>query len=76
MPSKGAKTAYKKGVRVQATIAPVVSQDIDDLLSTGLFGRSRAEVLQRFIYDGVRAHMHFVRASRRRRLPLPNGESH
>lgn len=43
-------SAYRKGVRLAVTIAPRCSQSIDDLLETGLFGRSRAEVAQRMIY--------------------------
>ena len=60
---------YKKGKRVSATIAPIVSDDIDDLVETGMFGRTRAEVIQRFIYDGVRRNMRFLREFRRQKLP-------
>ena len=63
------ENAYKKGVQVQATIAPIVSKDIDDLLSTGMFGMTRAEIIQRFIYDGVRKNIMFLRAARRGKLP-------
>lgn len=65
---------YKKGKRVTATVAPIVSQDIDDLLETGLFGRSRAEVIQRFIYDGVRKNMIFLRHARRQNLPVADAD--
>ena len=66
-------SAYKKGVRIQATIAPIVSKDIDDLLATGLFGLNRAEIIQRFIYDGVRRNIEFLRATRRGKLPGSRG---
>ena len=47
--------AYRKGVRLAITVAPKASADLDRLLATGLFGRSRAEVAQRFIYQGLQA---------------------
>lgn len=46
--------AYRKGVRLSITIAPKASTMLDELLATGLFGRSRAEVAQRFVYEGLR----------------------
>jgi hypothetical protein len=46
--------AYRKGVRLSITIAPKASAMLDELLATGLFGRSRAEVAQRFVYAGLR----------------------
>lgn len=46
--------AYRKGVRLSITIAPKASAMLDQLLATGLYGRSRAEVAQRFVYEGLR----------------------
>ncbi len=63
------KSAYRKGVRVGATVAPIIRQDLDDLLETGLFGRTRAEIVQRFIYNGVRENIAFLRPQRRIELP-------
>jgi hypothetical protein len=45
---------YRRGVRLSITIAPKASAAIDMLLATGLYGRSRAEVAQRFVYDRLR----------------------
>jgi hypothetical protein len=42
--------ACRRGVRLALTVSPVVSEAIDNLLATGLFGRSRAEVAQRLLY--------------------------
>ncbi len=61
--------AYRKGRRVSATISPIALQDLNDLIETGLFGRTRAEVVQRFIYAGIRDAIPFLRAQRRRTLP-------
>lgn len=46
--------AYRKGVRLALTISPRANKAIDELLATGLYGRSRAEVAQRFVYQGLR----------------------
>lgn len=46
--------AYHKGIRLSITIAPKASAMLDELLATGLYGRSRAEVAQRFVYEGLR----------------------
>jgi hypothetical protein len=43
-------SAYRRGVRLALTVSPIVSEAIDNLLATGLFGRSRAEVAQRLLY--------------------------
>lgn len=51
---EGGVNAYRKGVRLALTISPQVSRAIDKLLATGLYGRSRAEVAQRFVYDRLR----------------------
>ena len=46
--------AYDRGVRIAITVAPRVSAMVDDLLATGLFGRTRAEVVQRGFYAFLR----------------------
>ncbi len=47
------KPAYTRGVRLSLTISPRARADLDRLLATGLFGLSRAEVAQRFVYAGL-----------------------
>lgn len=41
--------AYRKGVRLSLTVSPQVSDMLDELLSTGLFGLNRAKVAQRLL---------------------------
>lgn len=48
------KPAYRRGVRIDLTIAPAVSKMIDQLLATGLFGRTRAAVAQELLYRSLR----------------------
>lgn len=52
--SKHNAPAYKRGVRLGVTISPKASLAIDELLTFGLHGSSRAEIAQRFIYAGLR----------------------
>lgn len=53
--------AYRRGVRLDITIAPKASKAIDRLLASGLYGLSRAEVAQRFVYAGLREAEKFWR---------------
>lgn len=53
--------AYKRGVRITVTISPKASAAIDRLLALGLYGRSRAAVVQEFIYLGLRQALPPVR---------------
>jgi hypothetical protein len=46
--------AYRKGVRLSITIAPKASAMLDELLATGLYGRSKAAVAMWFVYAGLR----------------------
>ena len=46
--------AYRRGVRIAITIAPKAAKALDRLLATGLYGRTRAGVAQRFVYEGLR----------------------
>lgn len=41
-------------MRLCVTLSPQASQVIDELLEHGLYGVSRAEIAQRFIYAGLR----------------------
>ena len=50
----GTTPAYRRGIRLAITVAPAVSNLLDDLLATGLYGRSRAEVAQRGLYAWLR----------------------
>lgn len=46
--------AYKRGVRLQLTVSPQAAKAVDALLDAGLYGRSRAEVVQRLLYAQIR----------------------
>jgi len=69
---RGGLGAYRRGVRVQATVSPKASAMIDELLATGLFGLTRAEFLQRALYDFLQQEKVYrfaprsLRAQRRR----------
>lgn len=61
------KNAYKRGVRLSLTVSPQVSRYLDDLLRTGVYGRTRAEVAQRLLYAQVRETVDLLPKKERRR---------
>lgn len=59
---------------ITLTLTPQVSEAIDGLLATGLFGLSRAQVARELLYRAVREHLDFVPPDgvKRKRLdPIP-----
>lgn len=50
----GEFVAYQRGVRLSLTVSPKAAKMLRQMLATGLWGRSQAEVAQRLIYQGLR----------------------
>lgn len=50
------------GVRLALTVSQPASKMIDQLLGTGLYGRNRAEVAQRLLYQALRGEEQALRA--------------
>jgi len=53
--------------KVHLEITPQVSEAIDELVATGLYGRSRATVARQLLYGAVRLQLEYLRQLRRRR---------